>query len=118
MSDQLRLWGTNQDGELTADGERIVYFFESGPFVKIGYSGQPEGLKTRQRALQTGNPLLLVPIGSIVVASKQQEKEIHDRCEQFHYRNEWFRRTPALLEIIHDLLNAQKPLAPPLKLIV
>lgn len=100
---QLSFWGFNEDGDLTANGKRFVYFVDEGEFIKIGFTGRdPE---TRKDELATGNPRPLNIIGSILVTTEENDRDLQDLFREYHYRREWFRNTPELLDKIQRLIR-------------
>lgn len=77
---------------LENDGEWVYFLTElTGPFVKIGRSGQP---RERMAQAQCYNPRPLVLDGLIGQGdSKAVEKALHYALEEAHVRGEWFEAT-------------------------
>ena len=67
----------------------FVYFAESGPFVKIGYSWRA---RERVRKMHTSNPYEVKLIG-LLKGGKIREAELHKMFADARYRNEWFHLT-------------------------
>lgn len=107
MSEQLRFPGLDAAGEVVSQGKRIVYFLDAGEFVKIGFTGRE--VDTRVGELQTGNPQPLKIIGSIMVGDGVDDETFHKRFAMYHHRGEFFKKTPALLSAIHDLIAKSQP---------
>ena len=77
----------------------FVYFFRSGPFVKIGTT---RNLKHRLQNVQTSHPTPLVLIGS-VKGDKRLERELHRRFASLRVNGEWFREVHELAVYIANL---------------
>jgi Meiotically Up-regulated Gene 113 (MUG113) protein len=76
----------------------VVYFIESGDFVKIGYTRCPQ---ERAKKMFTDCPieprLLHAEPGTF-----KSEKTLHRHFAHLHARGEWFRKGPDLLEYIEQ----------------
>lgn len=103
----MSIWGYDEDGRTASDGHRVVYFGECREFIKIGYTTRDD-VGERFKELATGNPDPIRLIGSIVVASVEDERRLHERFAMFHHRGEWFRKTPQLVNAIHCLIASQR----------
>lgn len=94
---------------LAANGARIkpdnlghseVYFIETGPFIKIGYS---TFALLRLDVLQAAAPYELKLIGSIK-GSIRDEERLHAKFSHLHDRREWFNKAPELTAFIDWIL--------------
>lgn len=67
----------------------MVYFIENEnkDAIKIGYT---EDLDKRVSNLQVSNPTNLSILYIIPNADRVMEKHIHEICQLFHVRGEWF----------------------------
>ena len=73
-----------------------VYFVQSGPYVKIGYSSNPIA---RIGTLQGGNPEPLTTL-FFMAGNMETERELHTAFSDYHHSGEWFRHEGELLEFI------------------
>ena len=64
-----------------------VYFIRGGDQIKIGTSAKPEA---RLREMQTGNPMELVLLGTLV-GGRSKEQALHSQFSHLRIRGEWFR---------------------------
>jgi DNA-binding transcriptional ArsR family regulator len=86
------------------DDGGLVYFIQSeygGP-IKIGVTNDPSH---RLATLQTGHPSKL-HILAVTPGGTKKEKEIHDAFSGVRISGEWFKPTPALMEYIDAIRNA------------
>ena len=70
-----------------------------GDAVKIGWTSGTVG--RRISALQTGNPRFIVPLATVLGASEQVEKQLHEEFAEHHLSGEWF-RLDAVRAAAHD----------------
>lgn len=92
-------------GELITVSDMGVYFIECCDFIKIGISVDTT---YRFRTLLAQNPHEITPIGFIPSqAAYMIERELHQRFEHLHHRDEWFHATSELREWI--AAHAHKP---------
>jgi hypothetical protein len=64
----------------------VVYFVQSGQFVKIGHTRQwPE----RVTRLQTASPMELIVLHT-EAGAPSKERALHRSFHHLHYRGEWF----------------------------
>ena len=101
MQEQLSLWGYDGTGAPSVSGERVVYFVDDGEFIKIGFTTRDAGARVREWA--TGNPNGLKVIATIVVKDGEDDRRFHRMFAEFHHRNEWFRKSAALMQAIRVL---------------
>jgi hypothetical protein len=73
-----------------------VYFMELGDFIKIGWSRWPP---LRRKDLQSSGPYDIVLLGAFP-GTLENEASLHAVFEHLGHRNEWFRKSPALLAYI------------------
>lgn len=77
----------------------FVYFIQAkdgGP-IKIGYSATAEGVLTRLRGMQVGNPSELVLRRMDAVSGPQDERRLHADLREWRIRGEWFMPTEDVL---------------------
>lgn len=67
--------------------ESVVYFISDGRRVKIGVT---RDLPARLRKLQTGNPLTLSVVKT-VIGDQNEEYHLHERFAAYRLSGEWFR---------------------------
>lgn len=79
--------------------DSVVYFFRSGPFIKIGTTTK---LKHRLQNVQTSHPTPLVLVGSLK-GDKRLERELHRRFASLRVNGEWFREVDDLAVYIANL---------------
>lgn len=72
--------------------ESVVYFITDGRRVKIGVTRDLPG---RLRKLQTGNPLTLTVVKT-VIGDQNEEYDLHQRFAAYRLNGEWFRREGTL----------------------
>ncbi len=77
----------------------VVYFFRSGPFIKIGTT---MNLKHRLQNVQTSHPTPLVLAGS-QKGDKRLERELHRRFASLRVNGEWFREVDDLAVYVANL---------------
>ena len=106
--EQLGLWGYDEDGQAAPAGKRIVYILDAGDFVKIGQTAR--SADDRIPELQTGNPQPITLYGSFVVSNDEDDRDFHRRFAMYHYRGEWFRKSPELMAAIDRLLAQRQPI--------
>ena len=82
----------------------MIYFIRCGEFVKIGFSDNP---RSRIAAIQTSNPYP-VDVLAIVPGNYEFEAELHQRFTHLRYKNEWFRDTESIRQVIDDLVSKQR----------
>lgn len=84
----------------------MIYFLQDSLTcdIKIGFAGS--SAEARQKALQTGNPRVLVLIGTIS-GDMDREDELHERFKASRGIGEWFRPTPDLLLFIIEQAGYQ-----------
>ena len=91
------------------DKYRLIYFMECQDFIKIGWC-KMLNIYRRRSELQGGNPFKLEVHRVIFFESgtgiKKEERALHTRFEHLRYRNEWFRKSPELLDYIEQ--NAEE----------
>lgn len=85
-----------------------VYFFRCGPYIKIGYSVQPErrlgqirwgdGTKMPAGVDKESTVLLKTEPGG-----RGREYELHQQFKHLHHWGEWFTEAPELTEYIESL---------------
>lgn len=77
----------------------VVYIVKCHNFYKIGIT---DDIKRRLIGLQTGNPyeLELVKVYQVPTSFESTLHEVLDHC---HIRGEWFKMTPATLEVIMEV---------------
>lgn len=82
-----------------------VYFMVAGPFVKIGYSIDPE---KRRAELQTGCPFP-IEIAAAIPGRIADEYRLHARFSDLRVRadGEWFHHSGELARYIHRIQRAQ-----------
>ena len=73
-----------------------VYFMEMGDFIKIGWSHWPP---LRRDALQSNGPYDIVLLGAFP-GTLENEASLHAVFSHLGHRNEWFRKSPALIAYI------------------
>ena len=88
-------------------GESVVYFIsiagsETAP-VKIGIAAN---LEKRLGALQVSHYETLTVL-AFVPGDRDRECEIHQRVKG-RIRGEWFKRTPGLVEVMEELVSAER----------
>jgi hypothetical protein len=93
---------------MAARGECYVYAIAGGEFVKFG---KATNVQTRLSSMQTGSPIELVLLGS-VLGPKDLEAEVHAWAAPHLHRGEWFKRTEPIERLIEcirlgDLLAVQ-----------
>ena len=81
----------------------FVYFIESNEFVKIGTT---KDVHARIRILQTGSPFPMKLVGAIP-GNERRERDIHKAFEHSHAYNEWFHKSPELMEYIDNMVRAE-----------
>lgn len=78
-----------------------IYFIQAKTlgFIKIGVAVD---VHFRMRELATGCPDELELLGYMSGGKtpRRYEKRLHDRFSEHHFRGEWFRPAPAILELI------------------
>lgn len=86
----------------------FVYFVgEDEPsLIKIGWA--KTSVEKRVRQLQTGSPLRLRVLATIV-GSRLDEKKLHRRFFELHSHGEWFRAAPELLASIRSFAQGTEP---------
>lgn len=77
----------------------VVYFFRSGPFIKIGTT---MNLKHRLQNVQTSHPTPIVLAGS-TKGDKRLERELHRRFAALRVNGEWFREVDDLAVYVANL---------------
>lgn len=82
-----------------------IYFIQSGDYVKIGYSKNPE---KRLKSLQTGNqaPLKLL---LVLDGGTDKEAELHERFAELRSRGEWFYHSNDLAHFIDNPNGRSEP---------
>lgn len=89
-----------------------VYFIQSGDFIKIGYSKQPErrvaqirrgGKAKRPSVGLLEDPVLL----AYYPGTKADERALHQRFAEVHDQGEWFNRSPELDALIDKAARMQ-----------
>ena len=78
----------------------MIYLIESGNFYKIGFT---ENLKSRMKQYTTHNPDYRL-IDNFD-GDKEDEKELHELCKEFHHSLEWFNKDERILEIFQEYKN-------------
>ncbi len=76
--------------------ESVVYFISDGQRVKIGVTRDLPG---RLKKLQTGNPLPLTVVKT-VIGDQTEEYDLHQRFATYRLHGEWFRREGALADYL------------------
>lgn len=84
-------------------GECYVYAVDGGDSVKFG---KAMDVDARFSSLQTGSPVDLVLLGS-VLGPNTLEKEIHKWAKPHHKRGEWFVKADPVLRLV-ELIKAGK----------
>jgi hypothetical protein len=84
---------------MVAAGECYVYAVEGADQVKFGKALDVEH---RFVGLQTGSPIDLVLLGS-VLGPKTLEKQIHKWAAPFRRRGEWFHKTPPVMRLVEAI---------------
>lgn len=79
----------------------MIYLIESGNFYKIGFT---ENLKSRMKQYATHNPDYRL-IDNFD-GDKEDEKELHELCKEFHHSSEWFNKDKRILEIFQEYKNS------------
>lgn len=79
----------------------MIYLIESGNFYKIGFT---ENLKSRMKQYATHNPDYRL-IDNFD-GDKEDEKELHELCKEFHHSLEWFNKDERVLEIFQEYKNS------------
>jgi hypothetical protein len=74
----------------------LVYFMQSGDFIKIGYTRSPAA---RVMKMRTDCPMPIVLLHS-EPGTFQQERFLHRQFAAHRTQGEWFRAAPELLEYI------------------
>jgi len=82
-----------------SDQRSVVYFFRSGPFIKIGTTTK---LKHRLQNVQTSHPTPVVLAGA-VRGDKRLERELHRRFATLRVNGEWFREVDDLAVYVANL---------------
>jgi excisionase family DNA binding protein len=77
----------------------FVYFFRSGPFVKIGTT---RNIKSRLQNLQISHPTPIALVGTIP-GGVRVERELHRRFASLRVNGEWFREVEDLAVYIANL---------------
>lgn len=78
----------------------MIYLIESGNFYKIGFT---ENLKSRMKQYTIHNPDYRL-IDNFD-GDKEDEKELHELCKEFHHSLEWFNKDERILEIFQEYKN-------------
>lgn len=79
--------------------DSVVYFFRSGPFIKIGTTTK---LKHRLQNVQTSHPTPIALVGS-TPGDKRLERELHRRFAHLRVNGEWFREVDDLAVYVTNL---------------
>ena len=77
----------------------FVCFIAAGPFVKVGYSENPNA---RIKSIQTSNPYDVELIG-VIRGGLSREAEVLRQLSHAHHRREWFHLTNDVRDQINDL---------------
>lgn len=81
-----------------------VYFFQSGPYTKIGYTKGT--IKSRQDALAVGNPIPLVFLYGIAIPyARSLEERLHKYFAHKRVRGEWFALDSTDLYVMDKVLD-------------
>lgn len=86
------IWSGQMDG--------IIYFISGegeGHPIKIGFC--LTNLEKRRKSLQTGNHVDLITIAHCA-GTIRMERVIHKHLKEYCIRNEWFQRSPAVMEAV------------------
>jgi hypothetical protein len=89
----------------------FVYYIQSGQFVKIGYSINPEkrvdqirrGGRAARPSIWAGNPVLI----GYEIGGADLEKQRHAQFAHLHDQGEWFNLTTELAEHAEEIRQAQ-----------
>ena len=84
------------------DRGSVVYFFRSGPFIKIGTTTK---LKHRLQNVQTSHPTPVELVAS-QRGDKRLERELHMRFASLRVNGEWFREVDELAAYVANLGEA------------
>lgn len=98
----------------------LVYFIQSGEFVKIGQTGS---LAQRLGHFKTHNPHPMYVVG-LIKGGPKEEKLLHEKFSHLHVKNEWFRYEseikdffpnfePITIELLQDKLILQYAMTDP-----
>lgn len=79
-------------------GYPIIYFIQAGDFIKIGRS-MSNGLCARINAMVTGCPFEMEVL-EYIKGDSILERQLHKKFSFCHYRGEWFKSCPELLNFI------------------
>ncbi len=84
----------------------MIYFTQDSDTlaIKIGYTAG-EDADARRRALQTGNPSVLVLLGTMP-GDVEEERRLHAYFAADRVAGEWFRPTPRLIRWISEAVTA------------
>jgi len=100
---QLSLLGYDANGLTAHVGRRIVYIVSCGDFIKIGFTTRD--VQIRLGEMTTGNPLPLVLLGTLLVDSAHDDRDLHNTFAEFHHHNEWFHNTPEFMDILVKMIT-------------
>lgn len=94
--------------KVAAKTQGFIYFIACGEFVKIGHSATP---RRRPKDFATANPYDCTIIG-IMPGGTLDEAKLHERFAHLEHRNEWFHKTPELIQAIDGLCGDWSAVAP------
>jgi Meiotically up-regulated gene 113 len=72
--------------DLAERGHGFIYFFEAGPFVKIGFTTD---WRSRLRVLQTASPYPVIAL-RMMHGTREDEGELHAHFDYHRCNGEWF----------------------------
>ena len=95
----------NADGKAERiNGEYIngglVYFIESGEFIKIGFTSKSVGNRISDLSVATPHDLTVL---ATIPGTLKTEAKLHRRFAPSRHKREWFRKTPELMAFIPQL---------------
>src|SRR5262249_28266675 len=82
----------------------LVYFVETGDFIKIGHT---KNWRVRLTSLQTSSPTKLT-ILHLEPGDVSQEKALHRKFRHLHNHGEWFRKGADLIAYIDRLKETRQ----------
>ena len=72
----------------------MIYLMESGEYYKIGYA---KNVEKRMKAYNTHNPNY--KLIDVMEGTKSDEAALHELCEEYQDKLEWFTKVPEILMI-------------------